>query len=77
MPEQTANPASGRHLQLLIDAVIDYAIYMIGVDGRVLSWNSGAARLKGYTAEEIIGRRLVRPVAVDQVLAAEDIEGLA
>jgi PAS domain S-box-containing protein len=56
VPEQTANPASGRHLQLLIDAVIDYAIYMIGVDGRVLSWNSGAARLKGYTAEEIIGK---------------------
>ncbi len=42
-------------LQLLIDSVIDYAIYMIDLDGRVASWNSGAARLKGYTAEEIIG----------------------
>src|SRR3569833_2476329 len=29
---------------------------MIGLDGRVLSWNAGAARLKGYAAEEIIGR---------------------
>jgi PAS domain-containing protein len=47
VPKQTANTGNGRHLQLLIDAVIDYAIYMIGVDGRILSWNSGAARLKG------------------------------
>ena len=45
-----------RNYQLLIDAVTDYAIYMLGVDGTVLSWNSGAARLKGYKPEEIIGR---------------------
>jgi len=43
-------------LQLLIDSVIDYAIYMVDLEGRVASWNSGAARLKGYQAEEIIGR---------------------
>jgi PAS domain S-box-containing protein len=43
-------------LQLLIDSVIDYAIYMIDLDGKVASWNTGAARLKGYTAEEIIGQ---------------------
>ncbi|MBV9288792.1 MAG: PAS domain S-box protein [Hyphomicrobiales bacterium] len=43
-------------LQLLIDSVIDYAIYMIDLDGRVASWNSGAERLKGYRAEEIIGQ---------------------
>ena len=45
-----------RRLQLLIEAVVDYAIYMIDLDGRVLSWNSGAARLKGYKAAEIIGK---------------------
>jgi PAS domain S-box-containing protein len=43
-------------LQLLIDSVIDYAIYMIDLDGRVASWNSGAERLKGYSATEIIGQ---------------------
>ena len=47
-------------LQLLIDAVVDYAIYMIGLDGRVLSWNSGAARLKGYEPREIIGQPFSR-----------------
>ena len=45
-----------RRLQLLIDAIIDYAIFMIDVDGIVVSWNSGAARLKGYSANEIIGK---------------------
>ena len=43
-------------LQLLIDSVVDYAIYMIDLDGRIASWNPGAARLKGYRAEEIIGQ---------------------
>jgi PAS domain S-box-containing protein len=43
-------------MQLLIDSVIDYAIYMLDLEGRVVSWNSGAARLKGYAAEEIIGQ---------------------
>ena len=47
-------------LQLLIDAVVDYAIYMIGLDGRVLSWNSGAVRLKGYEPREIIGQPFSR-----------------
>jgi PAS domain S-box-containing protein len=47
-------------LQLLIDAVVDYAIYMIDLEGRVLTWNSGAVRLKGYSAEEIIGQSFSR-----------------
>jgi PAS domain S-box-containing protein len=42
--------------QLLIDAVIDYAIYMVDPSGLVATWNSGAQRIKGYTADEIIGR---------------------
>jgi PAS domain S-box-containing protein len=55
-PAGTTNGGDARPLQLLIDAVVDYAIYMIGTDGRVLSWNSGARRLKGYAPEEIIGK---------------------
>ncbi len=53
-------PAGIPQLQLLIDAVVDYAIYMIGPDGRVLSWNTGAARLKGYESREIIGQSFSR-----------------
>jgi PAS domain S-box-containing protein len=51
---------NARRLQMLVDAVVDYAIYMIDLDGRILSWNSGAQRLKGYTPEEIIGQQFSR-----------------
>lgn len=44
----------GRY-RLLIDAVTDYAIYMLDPEGIVTSWNPGAERFKGYAAEEIIG----------------------
>ena len=47
-------------LRLLINAVIDYAIYMIDLDGRILTWNAGAVRLKGYSAEEIVGQSFAR-----------------
>jgi len=42
--------------RLLIDSVQDYAIFMLDPDGRIVSWNKGAERIKGYRAEEIIGR---------------------
>ena len=41
--------------RLLVDAIIDYAVYMLDPEGTVVSWNSGAQRFKGYTASEIIG----------------------
>jgi PAS domain S-box-containing protein len=50
----------GTDFQLLVDAVIDYAIYMLDLDGHVVSWNSGAERLKGYSREEIIGQSFAR-----------------
>ena len=42
--------------RFLLKGVRDYAIYMLDADGLVRSWNDGAARLKGYSAEEIIDR---------------------
>jgi PAS domain S-box-containing protein len=50
-----AAPAEER-FRLLVDSVQDYAIFMLDPRGHVLSWNKGAARLKGYAADEIIGR---------------------
>jgi PAS domain-containing protein len=46
--------------RLLIDAVKDYAIISLDADGLVTSWNSGAQRMKGYSAEEIVGRHVGR-----------------
>jgi len=47
-------------LRLLIDAVTDYAIYMLDATGHVATWNPGAERFKGYTADEIIGQHFSR-----------------
>jgi PAS domain S-box-containing protein len=47
---------SERQFRLLVESVVDYAIFMLDVDGRVVSWNSGATRIKGYAAGEIIGQ---------------------
>jgi PAS domain S-box-containing protein len=49
-----------RRFQLLVDAVKDYAIYMLDPHGIVSSWNSGAQRFKGYKADEIIGQHFSR-----------------
>lgn len=49
-----------QRLQLLIEGVIDYAIYILDLEGKIVSWNSGAARLKGYSATEIVGQRYHR-----------------
>ena len=46
--------------RLLIDSVRDYAICMLDPDGRVISWNAGAARIKQYAADEILGQHFSR-----------------
>jgi PAS domain S-box-containing protein len=48
--------ASERRYQLLVEGVKDYAIFMLTPDGHVATWNPGAERIKGYRAEEIIGK---------------------
>jgi PAS domain S-box-containing protein len=49
----------GRY-RLLVDAVTDYATYMLNVDGIVSSWNPGARRFKGYEEAEIVGQHFSR-----------------
>jgi PAS domain S-box-containing protein len=47
---------SERRFRMLVEGVVDYAIYMLDPKGVVVNWNPGAERLKGYTADEIIGQ---------------------
>jgi PAS domain S-box-containing protein len=47
---------SERSFELLVESVTDYALYMVDPTGCVVSWNSGARRIKGYDAAEIIGK---------------------
>jgi PAS domain S-box-containing protein len=58
-PSSAASTDAGR-VQLLIDSVVDYAIYMLDLKGRVESWNLGAVRLKGYSLDEILGQHFGR-----------------
>ena len=51
---------SEARFRLLIDAVKDYAIFMLDPNGRVATWNAGAKRIKGYEASEIIGQHFSR-----------------
>lgn len=48
--------SSPEFYRLLVDAVIDYAIFALDPNGYILSWNKGAQRLKGYSPDEIIGQ---------------------
>ena len=47
---------SEERFRLMVEAVRDYAIFMLDTEGRVTTWNVGAERIKGYRASEIIGR---------------------
>jgi PAS domain S-box-containing protein len=42
--------------RMLLTEIQDYAIFMIGPEGRIITWNAGAQRIKGYSADEIIGQ---------------------
>jgi PAS domain S-box-containing protein len=46
--------------ELLVNAIKDYAIYLLDRDGHVATWNAGAQRFKGYSADEIIGQHFSR-----------------
>src|SRR4029078_7550681 len=64
-PHERINLAELRHgplrqsetrFRLLVEAVKDYAIFMLDPNGRIMTWNAGAQRIKGYDAREIIGQ---------------------
>jgi PAS domain S-box-containing protein len=57
------------HLRLLIESQSDYAIFLLDESGHVRTWNEGARRLKGYAADEIIGRHVSTFYPADQVAA--------
>jgi PAS domain S-box-containing protein len=54
--QDASAPAEAERFRLLVEAVTDYAIYMLDPNGIVTSWNPGAERIKGYAASEIVGR---------------------
>ena len=58
--DHLANESDEGRYRLLVENIIDYAIYMLDTNGFVASWNKGAERFKGYSAAEIIGQHFSR-----------------
>jgi PAS domain S-box-containing protein len=63
--------------RLLIESVVDYAIYVLDARGHVRSWNPGAERIKGYTAEEILGSHFSTFFSAEDVGSGEPERELA
>src|SRR6187399_3539919 len=61
-PQGTSLPLlqSDEQFRALVESIVDYAIFMLDADGRVISWNTGAERLKGYREDEILGQHFSR-----------------
>ena len=47
---------SSAQFAILVQSIKDYAIYMLDKTGRIISWNSGAERIKGYTSDALLHR---------------------
>jgi PAS domain S-box-containing protein len=62
--------------QMLVDTVVDYAICFLELDGTVKSWNPGAQRIKGYSAQEIIGTNFSVFYTDDDIRAGEPVRSL-
>ncbi|HEV3010073.1 MAG TPA: PAS domain-containing sensor histidine kinase, partial [Burkholderiales bacterium] len=68
---------SEERFRLLIEGVVDYAIFMLDPEGMITSWNAGAERIKGYGRDEILGKHLSRFYLPEDVEAGKPWEELA
>ncbi|MFM0502194.1 PAS domain-containing hybrid sensor histidine kinase/response regulator [Paraburkholderia caffeinilytica] len=68
---------SEERFRLLVNNVKDYAIFMLDPDGYVVSWNAGAARIKGYTRDEIVGRHFSTFYTREEAAAGKPARELA
>jgi len=67
--EENAHRTDRNQFESLVDAVDEYAIFLLDPDGRVQTWNPGAARIEGYDADEIVGEH-IRTFYTDENRAA-------
>ena len=60
-----------QRFRLLVESVTDYAIFMLDPEGRIVTWNAGAQRLKQYTANEIIGQHFSKFYPAEDIAAGK------
>src|SRR6201981_670043 len=56
---------------ILVDSVEEYAIYLLDPNGNVITWNTGAEKIKGFSTEEIIGKNFASFYTADDVAAGK------
>jgi PAS domain S-box-containing protein len=80
--QEEAVHRSEERFRLLVEGVRDYGIYLLDREGRIVSWNSGAERMKGYVVDEVLGKHFSifypkeeveagKPMLVLEIAAAE------
>src|SRR5438132_11825035 len=62
---------TAEQFHILVDSVEEYAIYMLDASGNIVTWNTGAQKIKGYTAEEIVGKNFASFYTADDVAAGK------
>src|SRR5215475_13303602 len=71
LPSNTALHETAEQFHILVDSVEEYAIYLLDANGNVITWNTGAEKIKGYSTEEIIGKNFASFYTADDVAAGK------
>src|SRR5213593_3265256 len=69
LPSSTVLHETAEQFQILVDSVEEYAIYLLDPNGNVMTWNTGAEKIKGYSSDEIIGKNFASFYTADDVAA--------
>ncbi len=69
-------PLSSDDYRLVIESIVDYAIFMLDPSGRIVTWNAGAEQLAGYTAGEIIGEHCSKFYPAEDVASGKPVREL-
>jgi len=71
LPSSAALHETIEQFHILVDSVEEYAIYLLDASGNVITWNTGAEKIKGYSADEIIGKNFASFYTADDVAAGK------
>ena len=67
----TALHETAEQFHILVDSVEEYAIYMLDPNGNIITWNTGAQKIKGYSTEEITGKNVASFYTAEDVAAGK------
>src|SRR6516225_6577871 len=70
-PNSVPLQETAEQFHILVDSVEEYAIYLLDPNGNIITWNTGAEKIKGYTIEEIIGKNFASFYTADDVAAGK------